>query len=174
MRWWIRIMWWSRRWRRSICRGRRNRDQQVPHPRFARVRNDRDFVAPKIKSPALSPQRTRRQGRVLHFLGFYDLFCTCVPDRYFLAEVGGIGQVAADGGVVAKDFILGDRFSGADGLIEIGLVVNRVAVAGRRGVGFAFSVYGGHQGAGFGMIFVPLLQILITQRRRPAADGIAF
>ena len=82
--------------------------------------------------------------------------------------------MTADGGVVAEDFIFGDRFARPYGVVEVGLVVDSVAIAGRVGVGLAFRVGAPLEGRGFRMIFVPLLQILVAQRLRPAEDRIAF
>jgi hypothetical protein len=82
--------------------------------------------------------------------------------------------VAADGGVVAEDFILGDRFARADGVVEVGLVIDGVAVSGRVGIGLALRVDTRGQSCRFGMVFVPFLQILVSQHGRPAVNRIAF
>ena len=48
--------------------------------------------------------------------------------------------MAADGGVVAEHFVFDNRLAGADGVVEVCLVIDRVAVARRIRVGFAFGV----------------------------------
>src|SRR5450432_2157287 len=67
-------------------------------------------------------------------LAFYDLLRRSVPDGYALVEVGVVGQVAADGGVVAEGFVFGDRLATADGVVEVGLVSDGVAVVGRQSI----------------------------------------
>ena len=71
--------------------------------------------------------------------------------------------MAADGGVVAEHFIFNNRLASAHSIVEVCLVIDRVAVAGRIRVGLAFRVYFPLQGRRFGMLFVPLLKILVTQ-----------
>ena len=70
-------------------------------------------------------------------LCLYYLFAACIPDSYALVEVREVGQVASDGGVVAEDFVFYYRLPRAHGVVEVGLVIDRVAVAVGNGVGFA-------------------------------------
>ena len=67
----------------------------------------------------------------MSLLCFHDLFTGWVPDCYALVEVRVVREVAADRGVVAEDFVFDNRFARADGAVEVGLVVDGVAVAGR-------------------------------------------
>ena len=82
--------------------------------------------------------------------------------------------MASDGGVVAEDFVFDNGFAGANCIVEVGLVIDGVAVARRHGVGFAFFVHLPVQSFRLGMVFVPLLQILITQSLRPSEDRVAL
>src|SRR5580704_19272458 len=82
--------------------------------------------------------------------------------------------MAAYGSVIAEDFVFDDRLAGADCVVEIGLVVGGVAVVWRIGVGLTFEVKFPIEWRRVRVLVVPLLQVLIAERRRPAENGIAF
>src|ERR1017187_5541591 len=152
-RWSIRTTWWWRRSRRSICRRGKDPNAGLTERKWATQ-----------KSPTLS-QRTRKDGAArIHAggLGLYDLLGGWIPDGDVFMEVGEVCQVAADGGVVAEDFVLDYRPSSADGVVEVGLVVDGVAVSGRGGIGLFLVVDFVRQSGGLRMVFVPLLQILVA------------
>src|SRR5580704_11407559 len=137
--------------------------------------------SPESKSPLLA-QRTREKwgtrflslSASMLFLAFHDFLLVAIPDGYTVVEVGEVGQVAADGGVVAENFVFGDWLACAHGVVEVGLVIDGVAVAGSVGVRLAFGVNVPLKCVWFGMILVPLLQVLIAQLFRPTVNRIAF
>ena len=79
--------------------------------------------------------------------------------------------MAADGGMIAEDFIFDHRLAGAYGFEENGFVGGDIAVAGRRGEGFGFEGLVVIR-SGLGMLRVPLGLILFAQARGPAFNGI--
>src|SRR5207245_5538883 len=91
--------------------------------------------SPTRRSSDLLPRRHRCGRRSQHVCPchfprstsnestFYDLFCSRVPNRHSLVEIGVIGQMTADRRIVAKDFVLDNRLSTAHCFEKIGMVI---------------------------------------------------
>src|ERR1700686_1216889 len=82
---------------------------------------------PKTKAPLLAQRAREKWGtRGRGFgcgLSLHDLLGGGIPNRHCFVEVGEVCQVAADGGVVAEDFVFGNGFTRAHGAVEVGLVI---------------------------------------------------
>ena len=75
---------------------------------------------------------------ILNRLAFDDFLGRSIPDRDALVEIGEIGQVASDAGVISEDFILHNRLARSHRVEEICLVIHCVTVASRHSVAFPF------------------------------------
>src|SRR5713226_10112810 len=115
-------------------------------------------------APAAADARTRELG-----LGF-DLVGGGVPGDGGLAEIGLVGHVAGQRGVVAEDGVFGDLLVVAHAL-EKSPEVRFFFVPGSAAIVEAFSD-GFFAGLGV-VVLVPLFQISVAQRLRIAGSVIA-
>src|SRR5215472_18378940 len=82
--------------------------------------------------------------------------------------------MAADGGVVAKDFILDHRLSAPHRIEEVGLMIRNGIVARGRSERLHFFLRAEIERRREGIFFAPFLEVLLAQFRGPAVDRIAL
>src|ERR1700746_13439 len=105
---------------------------------------------------------------------FYDLFCSRVPNRHSLVEIGVIGQMTADRRIVAKDFVLDNRVSTAPCFEKIGLVIGNRVVTRRCSERLDFFIHAEIERYGRRIFFAPFIQVLLPQFSRPTVDRVAL
>jgi len=93
-----------------------------------------------------------------------------VPRRHATVKVRVIGHVAGDGRVVAEDLVLHHALTCLNGAEEVSDMIGGVVIARRRGIAFHFAQRNGWRG----MRRVPLGQVLLLGRRRPAVQRVAL
>src|SRR5215831_21203397 len=92
-----------------------------------------------------------------------DFLRVGIPPCGTLVKVRVVRQMTADGRVVAEDLVLHARLTRANGIEEVGFVIDCVAVAPRQNEGFNLLSDLRRECLRQWMVLLPLRQILLTK-----------